>query len=164
MPQLGNFAARPRQDKLRFFLPFWAWIRLELFTGQRSRSGEICHRVFVVVNFIQRAGHEARSFFFFSVVIGLRAKHTSARRCFGKFPLVSPPPPPPPSTKRLISSLESTVHFLLSITLIRFFPAAACHGPLERCRDRLTGSRPPCSVVRSLRFTDSTSSGLICRN
>ena len=136
-------------------------------TGQRSRSGEICHRVFVVVNFIiQRAGHEARSFF----SSDFEPNTLLPDAALGSFLLSlhpAPPPPPPPLDKK--ANIERrTVHFLLSITFIRFFPAAACHGlqiqEIERCpRDRLTAlyahfnSLIPPVLVLSVETSDTTS-------
>ena len=147
MPQLGNFAALPRQDKLRFFYPFWAWIRLELFTGQRSRSGEICHRVFVVVNFIQRAGHDARSFLF--VVIGLRANATSAipGAALGSFFLSSLSP----STKKANIKRGPCIFFPRSRSYKIFFfqrqPVMVVFWFKKQTDSAVAGSRLPCTLT-----------------
>ena len=159
MQQLGNFAALPRQNKLRFFSPFWALIRLEIFTGQRSRSDEICHRekekVFVVVNFIQPPEQDTKREAFYSSRADSEPTTLLPDAALGSVFLSLSPPPP--STKGLYQ--ERIVHFLLSITFIRIFfqrePAMVFR--FKKQNSAVAGPRP---LVRSLRFTDYTCSGL----
>ena len=154
MLQLGNFAAVPRQDKLRFFLSFGAWIRLELFIGQRSRSVEVCHRVFVVVNFIQRVGHVTRS-------AKRRRNRTSRQPHFCQALLwevsssLSLPPPPPPSTKRLISREYRAFSSLYHVHKI--FSSGSLPWSLDSRNRTAVPWQAHGPFVRSLRFTDSSS-------
>ena len=159
MPQLGYFAALPRQDKLRFFSPFWAWIRLELFTGQRSRSGEICHRVFVVVNFIQRAGHEARSFFSSSHDRASSQPHFCLALLWEVSSCLSPPPPPSPPPRQKASIKRGPCIFFSRSRSEDFFSSGSLPWSFDS-RNRTVPWQAHGPLVRSLSFTDSTSSGL----